>query len=127
MIRLKTVWLGGVARQAEQAAWDGLRRAVVHYWTAVVNALNVSNPRPHKTPSRPGEPPRKRTGTLQVNVLYEFDRPALAARVGVGANAPHGPPLERGTRRMKARPFLLATLRKVLPQLRALAGGGGGP
>lgn len=77
----------------------------------------------YRTPSKPGEPPHKRTAALQGGVQYELDKPKLTGRVGVVANVRYGLFLELGTRKMAARPFLLATLRKVWSQLQALAGG----
>lgn len=108
------------------AAWEGLLRAVVYYHSALLAALNVSNPRPHETPSPPGQPPRKRTGWLQRNVLYETDEKAGLARVGITKNARYGLFLELGTGRMAARPWLLATLQRVWPRMQALAGSGRG-
>jgi hypothetical protein len=106
--------------QVVALAWKGLQRAVVFYWQSLQTALNRSNPRPYKTPSKPGEPPRKRTGFLAANVRYEFNQPTGEARVGVTTNAKYGGFLEIGTRKMAARPWLLATLQKVFPQLQVL-------
>jgi hypothetical protein len=102
--------------------WRG-DEALAFFWQACVQTLNVSNPRPYDTPSKPGEPPRKRTGWLQRNVLYELDEKTLSGRVGITRNARYGLYLELGTRRMAARPWLLATLQKVEKQLNAIAGG----
>lgn len=127
MIQAKLNWRGGEEMATIRAAsWDGVRRAVVFYFTQLQQALNVSNPRPYKTPSRPGEPPRKRTGFLQRAIAYELDEAKGEARVGVKANAKYAGFLELGTSRMAARPFLLATLEKFLPQIKALAQTGGG-
>lgn len=69
-------------------------------------------------PSKPGEPPRKRTGWLQRHVLMEFaeakagNQTLMASRTGVGRNAIYGLYLELGTRRVKPRPWLVATLLK---------------
>lgn len=69
-------------------------------------------------PSQPGEAPRKRTGWLQRHVIMEFAKQGaagaevMASRTGVGRNALYGLYLELGTRRMKPRPWLVATLMK---------------
>lgn len=118
--------VNGAIAHVRAESWDRIRRLVIYFWTAVENALNVSNPRPYKTPSKPGEPPRKRTGFLQANVKYELDKQAMAGRVGIAANAKYGVYLEMGTRWMAARPWLLATLTKILPQLQVIAGQGKG-
>ena len=107
--------------EVRAASFDVIKRMVVFFWQQVQNALNVSNPRPHTTPSRPGEPPRKRTGFGARNVVYDLDPAAQAGRVGLMRNALYMGFLEIGTRRIKPRPWLLATLKKIAPQLRAIA------
>jgi hypothetical protein len=126
---------------------EAITRATVELWNLVQTALNVPNtgervkykhkrtpkgrPASHTIyphPSRPGEPPRKRTGFLQRNVKYEIT-PEGVGRVGVVQNARYGAYLELGTRRVQARPWLLATVRANLDRLRAIifgAAGGGG-
>lgn len=145
MIQSKLTWQGEVATKLVlDAGWDGIRRATVFFWnTLQTSVLNIPNPGerrrrkrntragakgssyttyPHS--SRPGEPPRKRTGFLAGNVVYELDQAKLASRVGVLRNAIYGAYLELGTRKMRPRPWLFATLRKILPQLKAIAESG---
>lgn len=69
------------------------------------------------THSRPGNPPYLQTGHLRRSITYEVE--GLVGRVGSGL--PYGRALELGTRKMKARPFILpnfmrnqATLRSVI-------------
>ncbi len=133
----------GLEQALEEAAWQGLQRATVYAQAQLMQALNVPNSgerrkRTRNTsagtkgstftvypyPSRPGEPPRKRTGWLQAHVQYRLDRPTLSSTLGVGQNALYGIFLDLGTRTVAARPWLLATVNKVLPQLAALAGYG---
>lgn len=124
MITSKMKWYGDdVVKQTMSASWENLVKAIVYYHTRLLEAVNVSNPRPHVTPSQPGEPPRKRTGWLQRHIRYELDQASGRGRVGVAVNAIYGLYLELGTRRMRARPWLLATLRKHLDRIRAIAGG----
>lgn len=116
-------------------AWEGIARATVYLHTELQKALSVPNTgvsvrgkgRKSRTiyphPSRPGEPPRLRTGWLRSHVVYELDRQALRSRVGLARNALYGLYLELGTRRMAARPWLLATLDAHLATLRTLAAG----
>src|SRR5579862_4417139 len=131
MIRAELHWQGDQAiAEVKALGWERLQRVVAFYWTAVTEALSVSNPRvprtrtrttkngakgstyaTYPTPSKPGEPPRKRTGWLQRNVLYELDEATLTAKVGITTNARYGLFLELGTRKMLARPFLLGTLK----------------
>ena len=106
-----------------------LRRAAVYLQTQLKITLNKPNTGSRRrrkgggsftvyaNPSKPGEPPRKRTGFLQQNVLFEVDEANLTARVGPAANAAYGVHLELGTARMAARPWLLATAQKHAPQM----------
>ncbi|MES2342323.1 MAG: hypothetical protein V4597_11640 [Pseudomonadota bacterium] len=124
------------------AGWNGLVRAVVTYHAELLRVLSVPNAGKRMTrkrdtvagkkgstytiypnPSRPGEPPRKRTGWLQAHVRFELDQPARRGTAGVDLAALYGVFLELGTRNMDPRPWLLATLTRMLPQLRALAEG----
>lgn len=117
---------------------EWVQRATVFLWEKIQETLNVPNTgerRKHRTrktksgraasytvyphPSQPGEAPRKRTGWLQRNVLYEVT-PDGVGRVGVTINAKYGAYLELGTRRMQPRPWLVATVRANLDRLRAM-------
>lgn len=124
MIKATMKWEGQkVADQVVATAWQQLQAAVVYYHTQLLATLNQANPRPYRTSSRPGEPPKKRTGWLQSHTLYEMDESSKSARVGVAQNAIYGVYLELGTKLMQARPWLEATLRKYLDRISAIAGG----
>jgi hypothetical protein len=71
-------------------------------------------------PSKPGEPPRKRTGWGQNHIVWDVDRAALEGRVGISVNAMYMLFLELGTRRMRPRPWLVATYEKLKSQLNRL-------
>lgn len=58
--------------------------------------------------SSPGEPPRRQFGNLLANVVLNR-MSATEYRVGVPQNAIYGFYLEVGTRRIKPRPWILAT------------------
>jgi len=58
--------------------------------------------------SAPGEPPASDTGTLVNSIETSYDFKALSGSVVV--RAAHGPPLEFGTRKMAARPFMRPAL-----------------
>ena len=75
-----------------QEAAKRLLRAALFFQAQHQQRLGVSNPRPHKTPSRPGEYPRKRTGAGQASVVYgrpadEHNTPYLINRAVVDALA----------------------------------------
>jgi hypothetical protein len=137
-------WAGDrVVSEALGAGWEGLTRAVVTFHAELLRVLSVPNAGRRVTrtrntaagpkgsqytiypnPSRPGEPPRLRTGWLRGHVRFELDRGAGKGRVGVDLAALYGVFLELGTRRgLDPRPWLLATLTRMLPVLRQLAGG----
>ena len=52
----------GAVDAAKKEAAQRLQRAAVFFVTNHQSRLGISNPRPHKTPSLPGQYPRKRTG-----------------------------------------------------------------
>ena len=121
-------WNGDHALEfVEGACWEGIQRATVFLHAQCQQALNVSNPRPYDSPSRPGEAPRKRTGFLQRNTLYDLSKVELRGRVGVRQNAMYGLFLELGTRHIDPRPWLWATVRRTWSTLAQLASSGGSP
>ena len=61
------------------------------------------------THSRPGNPPFKQSGNLRMSIAYEVLK--LVGRVGSSIKSPKYPYyLEKGTRRMRARPYLTRAL-----------------
>jgi hypothetical protein len=130
MIASKINWNGdGAYNRVIDMGWEGLQRATVYFHSRLLEAVGISAKIGKGTKakdyqsSKPGEPPRKRTGWLQRHIKYELDKPALTSRIGVQVNALYGIWLELGTVRMKARPWLLATLKKFWDQIRAQAVG----
>jgi hypothetical protein len=79
----------------------------------------------YPNPSKPGEPPKLRTGFGARNVVMEFDKAGMAGRVGVTSNAMYMFYLEVGTRRIERRPWLLSTLLKHAETIGKLAATGG--
>lgn len=125
------VEMNGTALEALQKSHlEALSRATIFLHTEIMTALNVPNTGRrvkrkrgrgsytiYPNPSKPGEAPRKRTGWLQRNVVYFIDRGNLSSRVGLTANARYGIALELGTRKMAARPWLLATAQRLAPRI----------
>lgn len=59
-----------------------------------------------KSPSAPGEPPGVVTGELRRSMTYEIEKTPQGVTGRVGTNKEYAVPLEFGTSRMAARPFL---------------------
>lgn len=141
-MRLK--WRGDLFEQRlHDATAEGLKRATVYYHTQARQAVSKPNsgvrvPVMRRTPggnkksrtiypnpSKPGEPPRLRTGFGARNVIMEFDENDVAGRVGIAKNAKYMLYLELGTRFIRRRPWLVATLRKQQAAIGKLAATGG--
>lgn len=73
--------------------------------------------------SNPGEPPRKRRGTLQQGIGTQIDRAKLIGKAGVPQNVIYGFWLEVGTRYIKPRPWMVSTLNQEIDVIRQLAAG----
>jgi len=69
------------------------------------------------TPATPGAPPRKLTGRLRASVAYVVSVPALTVRIGT--NVVYGRHLELRKLKKYRHPWLMPTLRKLRPKLRA--------
>lgn len=79
------------------------------------------------THSAPGNPPFKQSGHLRRMIMWELATvgtggPAVVGRVGT--NLKYGRYLELGTRRMRRRPFIVATLRRYESEIRSILIGG---
>jgi hypothetical protein len=66
--------------------------------------------------SRPGEPPRKITGELHRSIYRKLYRKQKRMRVGARVLGL----LEKGTKRIKPRPYLMAALNKAASQIAAI-------
>ena len=144
---VKVDWDASQMDEANLILMTNLERAIVFLHTQVLHALNVPNTGSrvkrvrgplqgkgkrktrgsytvYANPSKPGEAPRKRTGFGQRNVRYSIDKKTGTGRVGVSVNAAYMAYLEVGTSKVAARPWLLATVKKFLPQIQAILFGG---
>lgn len=133
VINASNDWNGDAAQQAVlDDYWQRLQQGTVFFRDKVLDAIGIANPylvkrkRTRDTTrgkkgseysyytrgSDPGTPPYARTGHLRASVRDEYDKPELRSRVSVDTGHKYGGYLEFGTRKMKARPFLFATLEK---------------
>lgn len=64
------------------------------------------------SPSAPGEPPGIVSGTLRRSISHEVEKTATGVSGRVGTNVKYALPLEFGTSRMAARPFLRPKLKE---------------
>ncbi len=87
-------WYGDKFEKAvRQASAEGLIRCATQFHSDCRVAVSISNPRNPKTgtndsPSKPGEPPRLRTGFGRENIVFGYngDEKNPATRVGVRKN-----------------------------------------
>jgi hypothetical protein len=127
----------------QKATADGLKRAGLFYQQRCQQA--VSRPNTGKSvkikrrfpggnkrtrtiypnSSKPGEPPRLRTGFGRKNIVINYDPKGRWVRVGITQNAIYMFYLEVGTRRIARRPWLLRTLMEHQRTIGALAASGG--
>lgn len=68
-------------------------------------------------PSAPGEPPNRDTGNLQSNIETSMPEPLVAQ---VTSSAAHATPLEFGTSKMAARPYMRPARDKEKPKIERL-------
>lgn len=121
---MTTEWNGDAALRAiREAAAQRLLAAAIHLQSAHRMRLNVSNPRPYRTPAPRGEYPRKRTGIGQAGVLVVPTDPGQVARDGrvrVGHSQSAAYLAYLAGRGWKG---LLDTLAAETPRLRQILGG----
>ena len=70
--------------------------------------------------SAPGEPPRKRTGTLQKSITADVSEVGFDVVIRVGSKVPYAPHLEFGTVRMRARPWLRSGIAEYQARFHAI-------
>lgn len=117
-------WNGDALLEIDDANGNLLVRVAAEVQSHLIQQLGVMNPPPYKTPSKPGEYPRKRTGALQGSVVYEPASPSAAAqagrvKLGYSTNAFYGAVLEL----KRARLGLVKALEETRGTIEKLAGG----
>lgn len=124
---------GGVLKKNAGDMKGRLMVAAVYLQRQVRESLQVAGPtktHPEREPSKPGEPPRKRTGTLAANIIYEVDAGRLTAYVGVAKFGKDGKPiryaraLELGyaPRGLEERPYLRPALMSAESKIKEILG-----
>lgn len=68
-------------------------------------------------PSKPGEPPNRDTGVLQAHIETSMPEPLVAQ---VTSSAPYAAPLEFGSSKMAARPYMRPARDKMAPKIQRL-------
>jgi hypothetical protein len=104
-------WNGGSAPWVVRSAIaDGLERAAAWVRKEIRKKINLRYP----PASRPGQPPRRRTGNLYRNIDFWLNRKTLEVRIGPTEDAEYGLYLEFGAprRNLKPRPHLFKTVRE---------------
>lgn len=92
--------------QVKRATKRGITKACL-----IVEAYAKENMTP-ESPSSPGEPPAVVTGTLRASITHRVEDEDSEAVGYVGTNVQYAQPLEFGTSKMAARPFLFPALEK---------------
>lgn len=106
--RLKRLAGAGLEREIGKALYAGAQRVQVAAQISITKgSASGRKTKKHKhVPSAPGQPPNNDEGTLANNIetTLEFDSDGPVAQVS--SNAAHSSPLEFGTSKMAARPFM---------------------
>lgn len=92
--------------QVKRATKRGITKACL-----IVEAYAKENMTP-ESPSSPGEPPAVVTGTLRASITHRVDDEDSEPVGYVGTGVKYAQPLEFGTSKMAARPFLFPALEK---------------
>lgn len=107
----------GATKKTLKTLQNRLARMLVTFQTECQKTVGVVNPPPYtRTPK--GDPPRVRTRWGQAHILFEIAADKLSGRVGVGKAA-----FYMAIHENKQHPWLLATLKRMLPRLQQIARG----
>ncbi len=116
------IWHGPVVKaKIESGIQRNLTRAALFVVREVKQSLTKAGPtktRPGTPASKPGEPPHKRTGDLGRSITHEVTK--NTARVG--SNKKYAKPLELGTHKMAARPYLRPAVNKNRREIKKILG-----
>lgn len=95
--------------EAKAAAYKRAEKRGITKACLIVETYAKENMTP-ESPSAPGEPPAVVTGTLRASITHRVEEEGAETVGYVGTNVEYAKPLEFGTSRMAARPFLYPAL-----------------
>lgn len=129
--RLRRLAGSGLDREIGKALFAGAQRIQV---AAQISITSGAVSGKQHVASRPGEPPNQDTGVLGNNIETSLDFDAKGPVAEVSSNAPYSAPLEFGSSRMSARPFMVPArdaerenvAKLVMKAVRKIAGRAGG-
>ena len=102
---------------AARVVRDHARELVSRDQPVKIYAKAAGRSRKGLEPSRPGEPPKKVTGHLRMNIQKEVSTDGMSARIGT--NVPYGKMLELGTsRNLAPRPWLKRAITDTAAEVR---------
>lgn len=115
LARLKALSGPAMQREASKLIYALADKHVVE---AALSITEGSVGGKNHVPSRPGEPPNANLGVLDRSIHAERTGPLTAQSV---ADAPYAVPLEVGTSKMAARPYMRPAAKKIRKEVDALA------
>lgn len=100
---------------------ESARAALISEASRMKAVIQLRISKPYPPESRPGRPPHMRTTRLRRSVSVTTSRQSkvLQPTVSINVKAPYSSFLERGTKRMKKRPFILSTLKMEKSRMRS--------
>ncbi len=112
--RLKRMSGGGIVAAAGRVVFVGSDMIRAEAFRSI-SASSISGK--NHVASAPGEAPNRDTGVLQANIENSKTGPVSAE---VRSKAPYAAPLEFGTSKMAARPYMRPARDKMAPKIRKL-------
>lgn len=117
MSRYKVKWHGDkVQNKVNKRMYENMKKVALFLEAAIKKSISIGN-RTGLTPSKPGQPPHVRTGTLRASIGHQVvtEGQSISAGIGVrkGPAAVYAANLEfKGLRDGTTRPFLAPALRR---------------
>ncbi len=96
----------------QDLAYQAIKDAGYAFAQVVRDNISKSQGRP----SRAGQYPAKQTGHLAASISIKGDKSSL--QCGVGTSKEYGMVLEKGSNRIKARPWLVRSVKRAVPAIK---------